>query len=103
MSPDHIDILRKLYRDYYHQSLDDLPDTWFGNVMDFLAEMDGIGDLTQSGEIRFEADVDGLRAFVFPEMPRWSDAHLRTLVDAQRRLYTQSQLLAGMCDAEVMP
>ena len=102
MSPDHIDIIRTLYRDYYHQSLDQLPDQWFEIVMDFLHEMGGIGDLVDSVAIRFERDVDGCRTFIFPEMSRWSDAHLRTLISAQRRLYKQSQLTDGTCDDEVM-
>lgn len=39
MSPDKIDILRTMYRDYYHPSIDDLPDSWFEIIQDFLYDL----------------------------------------------------------------
>ncbi|WSG96442.1 hypothetical protein U8P76_05890 [Rhizobium johnstonii] len=53
MTPDNIDRIRTMYRDYYHSSIDGLPDGWTQLIMDFLHAMDGIGDLTDSVSISF--------------------------------------------------
>ncbi|PDS34391.1 hypothetical protein CO665_30625 [Rhizobium anhuiense] len=97
MSPDNIDRIRTMYRDYYHSSIDGLPDGWTQLIMDFLHAMDGIGDLTDSISIRFERCPDGCRAFVFPEMSRWHPEQMNALRIAQRELYGLSQQTCEVC------
>jgi hypothetical protein len=97
MSPDNIDRIRTMYRDYYHSSIESLPDGWTQLIMDFLYQMDGIGDLTDSVSCRFERCPDGCRAFVFPEMSRWHPEQMDTLRVAQRELYGLSQQTCEVC------
>ncbi|MGX9991575.1 hypothetical protein ACS4RR_020830 [Rhizobium sp. Z1P35] len=97
MSPDNIDRIRTMYRDYYHSSIDSQPDGWTQLIMDFLYQMDGIGDLTDSVSCRFERCPDGCRAFVFPEMSRWHPEQMDTLRVAQRELYGLSQQTCEVC------
>ncbi|MEY9198412.1 hypothetical protein ABIA16_003528 [Sinorhizobium fredii] len=97
MTPEQIDHLRTMYRNYYHDSIDSLPDGWFTIVTDFLGEMDGIGDLTDAVSVRLERTPSGLKAFVFPEMSRWSNEHMHQLRTAQRTLYGLSQTTCETC------
>ncbi|MBA9034317.1 hypothetical protein [Rhizobium leguminosarum] len=97
MTPENIDRIRVMYRDYYHQSVDSLPDGWFQIVRDFLYEMDGLGDLTDSVSIRFERTSSGAKAFCFPEMGRWTNAQMTTLGSAQTQLYLMSQQTCEVC------
>ncbi|MGO4566091.1 hypothetical protein AB4Z52_13670 [Rhizobium sp. 2YAF20] len=97
MTPDNVARIRTMYRHYYHPSVDNLPDGWWQLVMDFLHLMDGIGDLTDSVSIRFERGPDGVRAFVFPEMSRWSPDQMNTLRIAQHELYGLSQQTCELC------
>lgn len=103
MTPDLIDTLRVMYKAYYHPSIDSLPDGWYTLIKDFLSEMDGIGDLTDSVSVRFERGPDGLRSFVFPEMSRWHPEQMNTLRVAQRTAYGLSQQTCEICGQPGLP
>ena len=97
MDQKNIDRVKDAYPAYYHVSIASIPDGWTALIDDFLQEMHGIGDPSDSVTCRFERTTSGLKAFAFPEMLVWSVGQMTTLRAAQRQLYQMSRCHCEWC------
>lgn len=103
MRPENIGRMRRSYGPLCHDSMNDLPDGWASIIGEFYHAMESIGDLVDAVSVRFEHTESGLRAFVFPEMSRWSNEQMNALRLAQRSLYESSQRTCETCGKEGGP
>lgn len=103
LSADHVQHLKAMHANYWHDSMSQVPDGWCGLLLDFLGEMDGLGDLVDSVSIRLEVTPSGLKAFVFPEMSRWYHDQVDRLRQAQSWLYGLSQRHCERCGKSGVP
>lgn len=97
MKPESINKLQSLHGKYWHSSAATLPDGWTEIVGHFFSDLDDIGDLADAVSVRFERCPDGVRAFAFPEMPRWHPQQMNTLRIAQRVLLLKSRETCEWC------
>lgn len=97
MKTENVQRLQALHGKTWHQSIAVLPDGWTDIVGNFLGFMDDLGDLNDAVSLRFERSADGLRAFAFPEMEKWTAEQMDVLRTAQGHLLHASRETCEWC------
>lgn len=87
------------YPDLFDASVARLHDGWTEIIMAFFRDFHGLGDGTMSpGEIRFEREVTGIKAFCWPNpQMQWPEGKAQALLEMQHKLHLSSQSTCEWC------
>jgi len=93
--------IRDAYPDLFDASISRLHDGWTDIIMAFIRDFHDLGEgMMSPGEVRFERESTGIKAFVWPnpEM-QWTATKTHAVVDMQRQLHFSSQSTCEWCGA----